>query len=256
MTDLPDFLGGEPSDVGQAPVIEAPEAATAALEPEIAPPEAPAAPVEPQATPVEPSAPPPGYVPLAALLDTRDQLKEARHHAQALEAQLAPPEIPDPFEDPQGYAEHQQFAMQQQMKAHAFGNSKLIAESGPDAALIPQALAWAQQRAEQDPGFRQQSFDHHHPVGFALQEFKRHQTMTQVGDDPDAFVRKRAAELGFVQRTDPNQNPAPAAHAPAPIPPQRPVAPRPSLAATPSAGRVAAPEVRDGEATFNAMFTR
>lgn len=261
MTDLPDFMGGEPSDLGEAPAIVEAAPAPAAPDLEVAPlepasqPEAPVAPVEPQAQP-EPLAPPPGHVPLTALLDTRDQLKEARARAAALEAQINPPEVPDPFEDPEGYAQHQSAALQQQLKAQAFSNSKLIAESSPDAALIPEALAWAQQRAEQDPGFRHQSFNHHHPVGFAIQEFKRHKTMTLVGDDPDAFVRQRAAALGYVL---PNQdpNPAPAAQpAPAPTTPQRPVAPRPSLASTPAAGAHTAPKVRDGEATFDAMFSR
>lgn len=263
MNDLPDFMGGEPSDLGDAPVIDTTAAAPPAPASEIAPPEAapqpeaPVAPVEPQAQ-HEPAAPPPGHVPLTALLDTRDQLKEARARAAALEAQINPPQVPDPFEDPEGYAEHQSFALQQQLKVQAFSNSKLIAESSPDAALIPEALAWAQQRADQDPGFRQQSFNHHHPVGFAIQEFKRHKTMTMVGDDPDAFVRQRAAALGYVlPNQDPNPAPAPAAQpAPAPTTPQRPVAPRPSLASTPAAGAHTAPKVRDGEATFDAMFSR
>ncbi|RRN64648.1 hypothetical protein [Caulobacter sp. 602-1] len=260
MTDLPDFLSDEPSDLGEAPVTAEAAPALAAPEPEAAPPEAaepeaPVAPVEPQAQPT-PNAPPPGYVPLSALLDTRDRAKEAEARARALEAQINPPQIPDPFEDPEGFAAHQAATIQHELKVQAFNNSKLIAESSPDAAMIPEALAWAQQRAEQDPGFRHQSFNHHHPVGFALQEFKRHKAMTLVGDDPDEFVRKRAAELGFVLPSQPS-NPAPAAQpAPAPITPQRPVAPRPSLAATPSAGRVAAPQVRDGEATYAAMFDR
>ena len=260
MSDLPDFLGGEAPEL--APVIEEAAPAPAAPAPEIppqdpAPPEAPAAPVEAAPQP-EPQAPPPGHVPLTALLDTRDQLREARARAAALEAQINPPETPDPFEDPEGYAQHQSAALQQQLKAQAFANSKLIAESSPDAALIPEALAWAQQRAEQDPGFRHQSFNHHHPVGFALQEFKRHKTMTLVGDDPDAFVRQRAAALGYVLPNQaPNPAPTPAAQpAPAPTTPQRPVAPRPSIANTPAAGAHAAPQVRDGEATFDAMFSK
>lgn len=257
MSDLPDFLGGEPSDLGEAPVIEAIEPALAAPEapitpPEPAAPEAPVAPVE-QAQ-IEPQAPPPGHVPLTALLDTRDQLREARERIRAFEAQQQPVESPDPFEDPEGYAAHQQASFEQALKVNTFNTSKLIAESGPDAALVPQALQWAHQRAEADPGFRHQSFNHPNPVGFALQEFKRQQTLTQVGDDPDAFVRRRAAELGFVQ---PNPQPAnPAPQAPQPVAPQRPSAPRPSLASAPSAGSVAAPQVRNGEQTFDAMFTR
>lgn len=252
MSDLPDFLGGEPSDVAEAPVIETPAPSIAEPEAPVAPleaetPQEPIAPVAPQADPTQP---PPGHVPLTALLDTRDQLREARAQVAALQSQVQPQQEPDPFEDPEGFAAHQRATFDQQLKVQAFTTSKMIAESGPDAALVPQAIQYAAQRAESDPGFRHQSYNHPNPVGFALQEFKRQQTLTQVGDDPDAFVRKRAAELGFV--LPPPVNPAaqpapPASH-------QRPVAPRPSLANAPSAGHVAAPKVRDGEQTFDAMF--
>lgn len=251
MSELPDFLteGG-----AAASETLAPEVAGETLQPvapqepvsqtAVAAPAAPAAPEQPASQP--------GYVPLAAVLDERDRRQALEAENAALRAQIQPPTIPDPYEDPEGFAHHQAAAMERGAKLQGLQMSRLVATQQHGQELVDQAMAWAAQHADRDPGFRDRTYNSHHPVDLAVTEFKRHQLLNDVGEDPDAYVRRRAAELGFVAPASANPSAAPAGQAASP----KPAAPRPSLAAAPSAGAVSGPVVRTGDDRFNAMFAR
>lgn len=250
MSDLPDFLteGGAAASEPLAPEtpVETVQADAVA-----APPATDPAPVEP-AAPSEASSLQSGHVPLSALLDERERRRAADAELAALRAQAQPPTIPDPYEDPEAFAHHQAVTMAHTAKMHGLQMSRLVATQQHGQEVVDQAMAWAAEHAERDAGFRERTYNSHHPVDLAVAEFKRHQLLNEVGEDPDAYVRRRAAELGFVAPATPQTPAAPQASA---IPP-KPAAPRPSLAAAPSAGAVAGPIVRTGDDRFNAMFAR
>lgn len=235
-----------------------PEAAPA--EPPVEPP-ADAAPASPEPTPEpappqpqSPPAPPPGYVPVAVVEDLRQKLRDREAVPPAQPAAPPPPaapEIPDPFEDPEGYHTYHQNEVARQVKSATLNMSRMIAVTAHGEEAVSEAMAWAAQRAEVDPTFRQQSWNHHHPVDFAVNEYRQHQLMDKLRADPDAYIRQRALEMGLVDPTTIQ----PAAPQPAPVAPTAPPAPPKSLATAPAAGgaKPGATPVGPGEA-FAATF--
>lgn len=234
------------------PATPEPAATPAAPVAEAAPePAAPAAPAEAAATP---AAVPAGFVPISVVQELRKEVQQLRQLAPQAQPEPAPVEIPDPFEDPDGYHAYHQEQVTRQVKSATLNMSRMMAVQAHGEPAVTEALAWAAERAEVDPTFRGQSWNHHHPVDFAVAEYKRHQLMQQVGTDPDAYVRQRAAELGFVLA---GQAPVQAAPAPAPVPiPTSPDAPPRSLASAPAAGGLKPGSVPAGPGNaFDATFS-
>ena len=173
------------------------------------------------ATPT-PQAAPEGYVPLAALLETRDKLK-------ALEAQMPKPQAtptpsigpaPDMFDDPDGYQSWQQ----QQIVNATLNLSEEMTRDKFGDDLVDAAKAWATQEMQTRPGFAQEVLSQRNPYGYAVKQYQKQQSLTQLGDDPkeiEAFLAWKQAQ---------------SAQPGAPVPTPQPERPPQSIASAPSAG--------------------
>ena len=139
-------------------------------------------------------------VPLATFLDMRDKLKEAERRAAELEA--AKPKVertaPDPFDDPNGYAAYQSQMVQEAVIGQKFEMSDLIARQSHGDEVVEAATTWAAEKAKANPAFAAEYMKERHPIDWIVRQHKRDGLMQQVGEDPDEFVRRRAAELGLI----------------------------------------------------------
>lgn len=264
MEDLPEFLSDAPAAASEAPQVQetvapaTPAPAAQQEAPATPPAAAPAqpAPAAPQAPAADPAVA--QHVPLSTFLDMRDQKTAAERKAKELETWRNQQEaaarrqpVPDPEVDPAGYQQHQAAQFQSALYTQQLNISRRFAEMqhGPDVTKT--AFDWGAARCDQDPFFNEKVRASADPVGFVVDEWKREQLLTKL--DPtqiEAFQAWQAAQAGQAPAAV-TQQAAPAAQAAA-----RPVAPRPSLAAAPSAGAHSGPEARDGEAQFSAMFNK
>ncbi len=188
----------------------------------------------------------PGFVPLGALLDTRDKLKAAEARAQQLEQEQAQARAqqqqptPDMFEDPEAF----QAAIANQIHQTSLNTrldlSEDFARSRYDDATVDAARDWALAQAKANPVFGQQLLTNRNPYDFAVREHKRVSALEKLGSDPgevDQFLAWKAAQ-------------AEPAAAPAAPPTQTSLPPR-SLASAPSAGGVSLDIVQSDEEIFN-----
>lgn len=286
----PHFLGGEPMPE-EAPASEAPaaqpaaEAAPAAEAPAAAAPEAPVAegpargpdgkfaaaapPAEaaPAATadPVAATPPADQLAPIAALLDERDKRQAAERRAEAAdlratqlqqwrdqqEARARAQPLPTREEDPEGWEQRREAAFQGELRDMRLNNSRQIAEIKYGEDVVSQAHKWGFDRCETDPYFNAKVANSPDPINFVVGEWKREQLLSKI--DPtelDAFQQWKAAQAAAPAPGSPQPQAQPAA------PPAAVAAPRPSLAAGPSAGRADVATPGDGEQVFDGMFRR
>lgn len=243
-----------------------PAAPAAAIEqPPVDPVETPVPVVEePQPQPEQPQVEPPApedqsrHVPLATFLDQRDEAKRWKQEAEQLRQQMQQrqqpqPEAPDPLDDPHGFAAHQNQQVEQRLTQQRFEISDVIARQQHGSEAVEAAGQWAAEKAKADPSFAISYMRQQHPIDWIVQQHKRDTMMTDIGADPDEYVRRRALELGFTM------SPAPMAPAPA-VAPQQPVA----QPATPPRSLVAAPGTGGGVkdvptgpmASLGSVFTR
>ena len=174
----------------EAPPI-APELAEAAPEPEAAQPE-----IAPPAVHQDRN------VPLAAMLDERDKRKAAERERDELRAAQAarqsPAEVPDPYDDPDGFKAHIGEQLANQALSQRFDISETMARDKHGDDVVTAAMEWGANRAQTNPGFRDEFLSQKNPIDWVVRQQKRDATLADVGDDPDAYVRRRAAELGFM----------------------------------------------------------
>lgn len=177
------------------PVVEesAPEVAPEpVVEPEVemVEPEAPVT-TEPQPEVVEPIRPEPGFVPISALMDERDKRKAAEQRASQFDQQRQQPQMPDPFDDPTGFANYQQSLVQQAIVADRFERSNEDAVEKWGESSVQSAIEWAAQRAQQNPSFAAEYMTKSRPVHWIVQQHQRHSMLDQIGDRSlDDFVRE------------------------------------------------------------------
>jgi len=224
-----------PQEVSEQPAPEAPK------EPEPVP-EAPKDP-EPTPQPAPPAEAPPQAaerpehtVPLPKYLDTRDENKELKRRLAELEARQKQPQAPDPVDDPDGYARHHEQRFEQKLTAQKFEMSDVMARQAHGKETVETAMEWALNRAQTDPVFAAQYMRETHPIDWIVRQHKQDGLIKQIGEDPDDFVRRRAAELGLIAPPAGQELPEPATPQPAP----KPAAPTPSLVSMPSGGGVSA----------------
>lgn len=246
--DDEDFLAAAEADT--APVEEPKVEPEAPVEPQEPTPEA----VEPAPEPANPFTPPvveakpdPGFVPITAMLEEREKRQAEKARADALEARLAaqqqPAAIPDQWEDPEGYAAHQQslrisdkLDISEEMARDKFGDE-----------VVDQARDWALQQAQTRPGFYEELIRQRHPYKHAVELFKREQIASQV--TPDDFAQFQAWKAAQAQLQ--------AAPATAPATPNQPrTLPPRSLASAPSAGGVMTEVIPTEEEMFEAEFPK
>ena len=215
---------------------------------------------EPQPEPEQPQVEPQPqeeqsrHVPLATFLDQRDELKRWKQEAEQLRAaqqrQQPQPQAPDPLDDPDGFRQSILQEVDQHKVQVRFEVSDRIARQQHGDDTVEAAGAWAAEKARSDPSFAVAYMQQNHPIDWIVQQHKRDAMMTDIGSDPDEYVRRRAAELGFIQAPAPNA--APVAVTQQPV--AQPAPPR-SLAAAPGAGGAAA--VPTGPtAALDSVFSR
>lgn len=199
---FPEAEGAEP-EVVEAPA-PAPEPVAEAPEPEPVTPE-----VHEQTAPEERQ---PGYVPLAAMMDERDQKKDERNRRIALEAELdqlrqsqqQKQAIPDAYDDPEGYLAFQQQHLQQalQQQKMELSHHWAVEKYGKDG--VEEARSWALEKAQKDPGFRamleaempMQAM----PFDWIVQQHKRNGLYSQLPTDVsslDELIEREIAKRGL-----------------------------------------------------------
>lgn len=215
------FLEGEVTE----PVVEqVEEVAPAAPEPEPQP-----SPLEPPVLNVE-TPKEPIMVPLAALQEVRDELKTVKSDFASYREQQVPQpatvEVPDRYEDPEGYDQHQQFQSQQRVLNVKLDLSEEMMREKHGDELVDKAKSWALEQFRSKPGFQQEVLSQRNPYGYVVQHYQRDQIAGSVTQDDFAqFQAWKAAQA--------NPQPAPAVQ-----PAQTQELPPPSLVSAPSAGGV------------------
>ena len=216
-------LQGEPEAVEQAP--EQPQA-----QPDPSP--APEPVLEPEPVIEQQPEEPKGahLVPLAVLLDEREKRKDYERKLREFEerearakAAATPQNIPDPYEDPQGYQSYVQNQVDQQAFNLRAEMSGQFAEQKFGKETVEAAIAWATSQTA-DPFLGQRVQQSRSPVEFVVEQYQREQFFQNRGSDPSANQQLVAT---------------PGTAAPQPMaaqPLQKPQAPPRSLAAAPNAG--------------------
>lgn len=150
---------------------------------------------EPQLVAAEPE-PKDHSVPLAKFLDTRDELKEARRRIADFESrQQQPQSAPDPFDDPHGFAAHQQAQMTGQVAAIRFEMSEQLAKQVHGDETVTSAIDWAGEKAKADPLFAASYMRQPNPIDWIVRQHKRESVVSQIGDRSlDDFIKDHIAK--------------------------------------------------------------
>lgn len=167
---------------------------------------------QPQPEPVapRPERPDPGFVPIATMMEERDKRR-------ALEAEIAKyrqqqaPEAPDPYDDPNGFAAHQQQLIEQRMTQQRFELGDMFARQTHGAEVVDQAIAWAQERANADPAFVAGYMRQQNPVDWIVQQHKREALLSDIGGNVDDWFEREAAKRGYAKPSAPVAAAAPVA---------------------------------------------
>jgi hypothetical protein len=168
-------------------------------------------------------------VPLPTFLDMRDRAKAAEARLAELEAKKPEPtEVPDPYDDPKGFAAHVKREAEALATNNRFQLSDVIARREFGADTVQTATDWALDRAKSDPSFAQQYMREAHPIDWIVRQHKEAADIEDYRKDPAAFARRILEASGEA---------APATTTPVVVVPQQaPMTPRRSIAAEPSTG--------------------
>ena len=147
-----------------------------------------------------------GLVPLAALQAERERAKTIRLQSERLQERInelerASSQKPDPFDDPAAWEAHQearlQAEVQRQIVGHNLNQSRARAAEKYGESYLLELSDWASGQAESDPLFEAKVLSSPDPVEHIVSLKKRHDLLKEVETDPDAYVRRRALELGL-----------------------------------------------------------
>jgi hypothetical protein len=240
--NLPFLETEEPAEVIETPTQEPAQAETAQQPTEAEPVEKPERPRGPDGKFLpkeETTKPEPVMVPIAALHETRDKVRDLEAKLQQMQPPQEPQQqVPDIFEDPKGYQEFQDQKLQTLLyqERYRFSERLAVNQYGQDA--VKNAVEWAAQRAQQDPHFNAQAFSNPDPVGFAVEQYKRDQVASQV--DLSEFEKFKAWQAAQAETQQPIQQ-------------QPQNAPPASIASLPSSGGADHTPVGPGQA-FDSLF--
>lgn len=160
-----------------------------------------------------------GEVPLAALHAEREKNKELARQLQQMQASIqalqqrpaatppapvAPAKPKDFWEDPNAFVAEQLTPIQQQLQASNLRTSKMLAVQAHGRDTVQeafQALGEALQTTPQARFEYQQIMASDHPYDEMVAWHRKHQAMSRVGTDPDAWleaeIQKRIADPAF-----------------------------------------------------------
>lgn len=178
MSDLEQVVDGvEPEQVA-AEVVEPTEVVEQVAEPET--------PEEPEAK--EPEQKTDQTVPLAALLEVRQQLQELKSLAAPKEQ---PVPAPDVFEDPEGYQKHMRGVVEQTSINQKLEMSRFMAERDFGKEQVDAMFEYFNQHPEQSRQFLSSPSPFHAGMDF----FNQQRVATEIGNDPAAYREKLEAEI-------------------------------------------------------------
>ena len=243
MADDSDFLDAIEADNKGEPVkAEEPVAEAPSPEPVIEEPAAPPAP-EPVIEEAEAPKPEAQQVPITALLDERDKRKALEAELAQFRATQQPAEqVPDRWEDPEGYEAFQEQRIQTALYQQNLQWSERIATIQHGEETVSEAKKWGIERCGADPFFNAKVAASPDPVDYIVSEWKREQIASQV--NPDEFKQFQAWKAAQSAIQPP---PQPAAA------PSRSTPPR-SLASAPSAGGIMTEVAQSDEEIFGEIF--
>lgn len=206
-----------PAEVEQVETIE-----TEAAEPSTVEVETPADPVTTEAPAVDTPKPEdhtgnPNWVPVSVMTGHRNKAREAEQEVERLRSELARYQqpnqtktapagpqtlseqgIPDPIDDPAAFYQHTLAAARQEIATQHVIHSRIRAEQKHGAEYVQEVAAWALDHARANPAFEQEMLLQPDPAEWVITQKKRSDLTNSFVTDPDAYVRARAAELGFV----------------------------------------------------------
>ncbi len=169
-----------------------------------------------------------GFVPIGAVLDERDKRKALEAELAQLRAKPAPIQMPDPYEDPEGYAAAQQAQVGGALYQINLRYSERLANVEHGAETVTAAKEWGFAKCETDPYFNAKVAASEDPIGFVVAEYRRDEIASKV--NPSDFQEYQAWKAA--QATIAQQGAQP------PPPNSPPAIPSPSLASAPSAGSI------------------
>jgi hypothetical protein len=194
----------------------------------------------------------PRSIPLPTYLDERERRKEAERRLNEFEATRAEraqnDDMPDPYDDPRGFAEWQDRKTEQRLTAQRFELSDLMAKQQHGTETVEAAATWATERAKSDPSFAQAYMQQPHPIDWIVREHKRTELLNDIGDVSklDDWFAREAEKRGFT-KSAPNMT----AQVVTQQPVARPVPPRSIASDAPAPATTA-----DPDADFTAIFSR
>jgi hypothetical protein len=268
---MTDFLDGMLNDPKAAPQA-APEPAKPAETPATPPAPSPAPPKEPAPAPELPKAadapkgePPKDQGPFfSAMLDEREKRQRLEKELEAFRRDQQQRSSPRPQyqDDPDAWARHIEQRQSEAVRDIRFEVSEEFANEKHGDDKVKAAKTWSEERARSEAQaygfspFAAEFMRQRHPIDWLVKQHKQAQWLAQVGDDPEAYVRRKYAELTAV----------PAAVTAAPLnggaPPQpgmplsKPFVPDKSLVDAPSAGGIRTGTPVGPGATFDAVFPK
>lgn len=148
-------------------------------------------------------------VPLKALHETRDEVRDLKARLAQFELPQQPqqaPLVPDMFEDPDGYTAWQNQQMSRAIYAERYNFSQRLAEQQHGKETVQSAVNWAAERAANDPQFNMAALSQPDPVGFAIEQWKKDQIVSQVdANEYEQFKQWKAATAATQQQAPPGQ---------------------------------------------------
>lgn len=150
------------------------------------------------------------WAPVSALTAEREKTRQKAEEASALRKQLdalqtaqRAQNVPDPYENPTGYQQHQDNVMQariaQAVAEQNLVHSRIRAEAKYGKDVINEVADWAGKQAEANPLFQQTLFAQADPAEWVIEQKKRSDELDAFTSNRDAFIRAEAAKLGFAE---------------------------------------------------------
>ena len=194
-----------------------------------------------------------GFVPIDAMLSEREKRQAAERELETLRQTQQKPatDVPDPFDDPQGYAAYNREQIEQQTTALRFQFSDQFARQVHGAEAVDAAAAWAQEKAKANPAFAMSYMREQNPIDWIVREHKRDALLSDIGDNVDGWFTREAAKRGYAMQSASTQA-APVVVAATPAP--KPAMPPRSIASDATPTRDAASE--NPMASMDAIFNR
>lgn len=196
--DKIDFLDGAEAPKGEAvpETVEAPVVETTQEAPvEATPEEKPAQPRAADGKFAKKVDDEPVMVPLKALQEVRDELKQLK--AEQPRQQPQQQQVPDVYEDPEGYQNYiAQTVNQATLNATLNLSEELTRQSAGDE-IVEAATEWAKTQFQTNPALYNQFISQRNPYGFIVAQYQKEQTFQKLGNDPkqiEAFLAWQAAQ--------------------------------------------------------------